>query len=80
MNTAPPTSPALTAAPSLATTHSCLEHFPIAFFSTVMGLAGLTLAWQKAHAVLGAPPIIIPNCGQKSINSLPKPLRSMGSP
>ena len=58
MNTAPPTSPALTAAPSPATTHSCLEHFPIAFFSTVMGLAGLMLAWQKAHAVLGAPPII----------------------
>jgi NAD(P)-dependent dehydrogenase (short-subunit alcohol dehydrogenase family) len=23
---------------------------------------------------------LIPNCGQKSINSLPKPLRSMGSP
>lgn len=58
MNTASPTSPVPTAAPSPATTHLCLEHFPIAFFSTVMGLAGLTLAWQKAHAVLGAPPII----------------------
>ncbi|MCB1769138.1 MAG: SLAC1 anion channel family protein [Candidatus Competibacteraceae bacterium] len=51
----PPTS---TTTSNTATSHSCLEHFPIAFFSTVMGLAGLTLAWQKAHTVLGAPPII----------------------
>ena len=35
-----------------------LEHFPIAIFSIVMGMAGLTLAWQKAHTVLGMPPII----------------------
>jgi tellurite resistance protein len=35
-----------------------LEHFPIALFSTVMGTAGLALAWQKAHVALGMPAII----------------------
>ena len=35
-----------------------LEHFPIGFFATVMGMAGLTLAWLKAHAVLGTPILI----------------------
>jgi tellurite resistance protein len=34
---------------------SRLWHFPVALFSTVMGLAGLTLAWMKAHQALGAP-------------------------
>lgn len=34
---------------------SRLEHFPVALFSSVMGLAGLTLAWMKAHHVAGAP-------------------------
>ena len=32
-----------------------LAHFPVAFFSTVMGLSGLTLVWQKAHEVFAAP-------------------------
>ncbi|MEW6164700.1 MAG: SLAC1 anion channel family protein [Pseudomonadota bacterium] len=32
-----------------------LEHFPVSFFATVMGSAGLALAWKKAHAVLGLP-------------------------
>lgn len=32
-----------------------LAHFPVALFSTVMGLAGLTIAWLKAHHVAGAP-------------------------
>ncbi len=32
-----------------------LMHFPVAMFTTVMGLAGLTLAWMKAHVVLGMP-------------------------
>jgi len=32
-----------------------LEHFPISFFATVMGTAGLAIAWRKAHAVLGVP-------------------------
>jgi tellurite resistance protein len=30
-----------------------LEHFPISFFAVVMGLAGLTIAWQKADQALG---------------------------
>jgi tellurite resistance protein len=55
MNTVSPLSPAPIAA---SARHSYLEHFPIAIFSIVMGMAGLTLAWQKAHAVLGAPPMI----------------------
>lgn len=38
--------------------HNRLEHFPISFFATVMGATGLAIAWQKAHAVLGAPPLI----------------------
>lgn len=55
-----------TAIPTLSTpaplgqksTSHRLEHFPIAIFSIVMGMAGLALAWQKAHAVLGIPPVI----------------------
>ena len=31
---------------------------PIALFSTVMGTAGLALAWLKAHAVLGMPALV----------------------
>lgn len=30
-----------------------LAHLPVAFFASVMGLSGLTLAWMKAEAVLG---------------------------
>ena len=29
-----------------------LAHFPVAFFAMVMGLAGLTIAWQKAQHVM----------------------------
>ncbi len=43
------------ATPALPALQHRLEHFPIAFFSTVMGIAGLALAWLKAHAVLGMP-------------------------
>lgn len=32
-----------------------LEHFPVGLFATVMGVAGLSLAWRRAHLVLGAP-------------------------
>ncbi|HAS50567.1 MAG TPA: C4-dicarboxylate ABC transporter [Gammaproteobacteria bacterium] len=35
-----------------------LEHFPVAIFSTIMGTAGLTLVWLKAHAVLGMPALV----------------------
>jgi tellurite resistance protein len=30
-----------------------LENFPISFFSMVMGLAGLTIAWEKAQHLMG---------------------------
>lgn len=43
------------ATPALPVPQHRLEHFPIAIFSTVMGMAGLAIAWLKAHAVLGMP-------------------------
>jgi tellurite resistance protein len=30
-----------------------LAHFPISFFATVMGLSGLTIAWEKAQQIWG---------------------------
>ncbi len=33
--------------------HSRLEHMPISLFATVMGLAGLTIATQKAEQAWG---------------------------
>ncbi|THF63345.1 SLAC1 anion channel family protein [Pseudothauera rhizosphaerae] len=46
-----------TSAPAAAGSHSesRLAHFPVALFSTVMGVAGLTLAWLKAHHAVGVP-------------------------
>ena len=32
-----------------------LAHFPVTLFATVMGTAGLTIAWLKANLVAGAP-------------------------
>src|SRR5690625_2911572 len=32
-----------------------LQHFPLAFFSAVMGLAGLAMAFNQAHRVLALP-------------------------
>lgn len=37
---------------------SRLRHFPVAMFSMVMGMAGLTLAWQSAADAGGMPPLI----------------------
>ncbi len=34
------------------TNDSRLVHFPISFFAMVMGMAGLTIAWEKAHHTL----------------------------
>lgn len=34
---------------------SSMEHYPIPLFATVMGTAGLAIAWKKAHHVLGLP-------------------------
>lgn len=35
--------------------NSRLAHFPVAFFAMIMGLTGLTLAWEKASVVLDLP-------------------------
>ena len=35
-----------------------LAHLPVSIFSTVMGLTGLGIAWQKAHLILGAPALV----------------------
>ncbi len=32
--------------------HGRIEHFPISFFAMVMGMAGLTIAWEKAQSIL----------------------------
>lgn len=32
-----------------------LRHFHISFFATIMGVAGLALAWQRAHQILAVP-------------------------
>ncbi len=37
-----------------------LEHFPAAFFAMVMGLAGLTIGWQRAQAMLGRDFLFVP--------------------
>lgn len=35
-----------------------LAHLPVSIFSTVMGLTGLAIAWQRAHLALGAPAFV----------------------
>lgn len=35
-----------------------LSHFPVTFFATVMGLAGLSLAWSRAAAVINVPEMV----------------------
>ncbi|NWG87182.1 MAG: C4-dicarboxylate ABC transporter [Hydrogenophilaceae bacterium] len=37
-----------------------LQHFPIAWFAMIMGLGGLTLAWNRAEALLGLPLALSP--------------------
>ncbi len=54
----PSTSAPTTISPSSALPGQRLEHLPVAIFSTVMGTGGLTLAWLKAHAVLGMPALV----------------------
>lgn len=36
---------------------SRLAHLPVSLFSTVMGLTGLAIAWQKAHLAAGLPAV-----------------------
>jgi len=38
-----------------AASHNRLQLFPVAFFSSVMGLAGLAMALQQGEAILGLP-------------------------
>jgi tellurite resistance protein len=56
----PATQHAGAAPPTLDLPGSRLEHFPAAFFAMVMGLAGLTIGWEKAQAVLGQPFPFVP--------------------
>ena len=35
-----------------------LAHFPVSLVSTVMGLTGLAIAWQKAHLAFGMPAVV----------------------
>ncbi|CAM5197410.1 Tellurite resistance protein TehA [Oligella ureolytica] len=37
---------------------SWLAYFPVALFASIMGLAGLSIAWLKAGHVLGAPMVV----------------------
>lgn len=37
------------------TEHSRLQYFPVAFFSSVMGLCGLAMALQQGEAILSLP-------------------------
>lgn len=39
----------------MSTPSARLANFPISYFAVVMGLAGVTIAWEKAHGVLGMP-------------------------
>lgn len=41
--------------PATAAPHSRLAHFPVPLFATAMGTSGLSIAWKKAHHVLGLP-------------------------
>lgn len=40
-----------------------LAHLPVSLFSIVMGMSGLAIAWQKAHAILGVPGLVWPIIG-----------------
>ena len=37
-------------------TTSAVERAPVSLFAIVMGLAGLAIAWRRAHVAIGAPP------------------------
>ncbi|MFK0089788.1 SLAC1 anion channel family protein [Pseudomonas sp. NPDC090755] len=56
MNTA--TIPALEPARSQAASSVSIKHLPVNLFGSVMGLAGLGLAWRLAHQYFGVSPLI----------------------
>ncbi|BAO44179.1 SLAC1 anion channel family protein [Thiolapillus brandeum] len=37
---------------------SRIENFPVSFFSMIMGMAGLAIAWEKAHQILEINPLL----------------------
>ena len=43
---------------SVSAPHPSLPHLPVTVFASVMGLAGLGLAWRKAALTLGAPDLV----------------------
>ncbi len=58
---ATPSAPAVdSASAALPMPSNRLEHFPAAFFAMVMGLAGLTIGWEKAQAVVGRQFLFVP--------------------
>lgn len=45
-----------TATPAIkAAAKARFDHLPVALFGSVMGLTGLSVAWQLAHARFGTP-------------------------
>jgi len=42
----------------ISTNKNRLQHFPVMMYAIVMGMSGLTIAYQKAHLWLGVPEII----------------------
>ncbi len=42
----------------ISTNKNRLQHFPVMMYAIVMGMSGLTIAYQKAHLWLGLPEII----------------------
>ena len=55
MNAAANATSTPSAGPTPHLPHERLAHTPVALFATVMGMAGLTIAWTKAHHTVGAP-------------------------
>ena len=47
-----------------------LENLPISFFAMIMGLAGLTIAWEKAQVLFGLDLGINPNPFKVSVHPL----------
>lgn len=51
-------------------TTSRLAHFPVAFFAVAMGLAGFTIAWQRAETILRLPFALSPVLAPLSVLTL----------
>ena len=53
----------ISAAPVGAIRKTSIQHLPVNLFASVMGIAGLSLAWQYAQQTLGASPLVAQGCG-----------------